>query len=192
MSIRKIIKRIIYKEKADAETYIKYLRNKGMKIGKNLFIPDLNSVIIDETRPWLIEIGNDVVITAGVSILTHGYDLSVLRNYYGELYGSSGKVVIGNNVFIGIKSTILKGVTIGDNVIIGANSTVTKDIPSGCVYAGNPAKFICTTEEYINKNRALMKDRPCYGEEYRLTKNVDKDKKEQMYRELENKMGFID
>ena len=69
---------------------------------------------------------------------------------------------------------------------------MTKDIPSGCVYAGNPAKFICTTEEYINKNRALMKDRPCYGEEYRLTKNVDKDKKDQMYRELENKIGFID
>lgn len=37
-----------------------------------------------------------------------------------------------------------------------------------------------------------MKERPCYGEAYRLTKNVDKDKKEQMYRELENKMGFID
>ena len=72
MSIKKIIKRIIYKEKADAKTYIKYLRNKGMKIGKNLLIPDLNSIIIDETRPWLIEIGDDVVITAGVSILTHG------------------------------------------------------------------------------------------------------------------------
>ena len=153
MSIKKIIKRIIYKEKADAKTYIKYLRNKGMKIGENLFIPDLNSVIIDETRPWLIEIGNDVVITAGVSILTHGYDLSVLRNYYGELYGSSGKVVIGNNVFIGIKSTILKGVTIGDNVIIGANSLVNKDVPNNCVVAGNPAKVIMTLDEYREKRR---------------------------------------
>lgn len=153
MSIKDIFKKLIYKEKASSESYINYLRNKGMKIGKNLLIPDIHSIVIDETRPWLINIGDDVVITAGVHILTHGYDLTVLRKYYGELYGSSGKVTIGNNVFIGVKATILKGVTIGDNVIIGAHSLITKDVPSNCVVGGNPARIIMTLDEYRNKRK---------------------------------------
>ena len=158
MSIKKIIKRLIYKEKADVDTYINYLRSKGMKIGKNLLIPDVHTIVIDETRPWLIEIGDDVAIAAGVTILTHGYDLTVLRKFYGELYGSSGKVVIGNNVFIGINSTILNGVTVGDNVIIGANSLVTKDVPNNCVVAGNPARVIMTLDEYREKRKKEIED----------------------------------
>lgn len=55
---------------------------------------------------------------------------------------SRGGVEIGNNVWIGDKSTILSGVTIGDNVIIGANSVVTHDIPSNSMAAGSPAKVI--------------------------------------------------
>lgn len=55
---------------------------------------------------------------------------------------SKGPVIIGKNVWIGDKATILPGVTIGDGVVIGANSVVTHDIPSYCVAAGNPAKVI--------------------------------------------------
>lgn len=55
---------------------------------------------------------------------------------------SKGVIIIGNNVWIGDKVTILGGVTIGDNVIIGANSVVTHDIPSNCIAAGIPSKVI--------------------------------------------------
>ena len=55
---------------------------------------------------------------------------------------SKGEVVIGNNVWIGDKATILAGVHIGDNVIIGANSVVTKDVPSNTMAAGVPARII--------------------------------------------------
>jgi len=55
---------------------------------------------------------------------------------------SKGPVVIGNNVWIGDKATILAGVTIGDSSIIAANSVVTQDVPSYSVVAGNPAKVI--------------------------------------------------
>jgi acetyltransferase-like isoleucine patch superfamily enzyme len=55
---------------------------------------------------------------------------------------SKGAVIIGENVWIGDKVTILPGVEIGNGVVIGANSVVTKDIPSYCVVGGNPAKVI--------------------------------------------------
>ena len=52
---------------------------------------------------------------------------------------SKGEVVIGKNVWIGDKATILAGVHMGDNVIVAANSVVNKDVPSNCVVAGSPA-----------------------------------------------------
>ena len=55
---------------------------------------------------------------------------------------SKGEIVIGKNVWLGDKVTVLAGVHIGDNVIIGANSVVTKDIPSNSMAAGIPAKVI--------------------------------------------------
>ena len=100
--------------------------------------------------------GNNVKITRGVTILTHGFDWSVLNGKYGDICGAAGKVTIGNNVFIGMQSTILKGVTIGDNVIIGANSLINKDIPSNSVVAGNPAKVICSLDDYHNKRLSLQ------------------------------------
>lgn len=55
---------------------------------------------------------------------------------------AKGKVIIGNNVWIGDKATVLPGVSIGDGAIIGANSVVTKDVPAFSVVAGNPARII--------------------------------------------------
>ena len=60
---------------------------------------------------------------------------------------SKGPVVIGNNVWIGDKATILSGVTIGDGAIVAANSVVTKDVPAYSVVAGVPAKVIKRVKE---------------------------------------------
>ena len=64
--------------------------------------------------------------------------------------------MIGDNVFIGMRSTILKGVHIGNNVIIGANSLVNKDIPDNCVVAGNPCKVLMSLDEYLEKRKAAQ------------------------------------
>lgn len=101
----------------------------------------------------MIKIGNHVEITEGVTILTHGYDWCVLKGVYGDILGSCGKVTIGNNVFIGMHTTILKGVSVGDNVIIGANSLVNKDIPDNVVAAGNPYRVIMSLDEYYLKRK---------------------------------------
>lgn len=141
------------KSKITSEEYINSLRNKGVAIGERTVFFDPASVIIDVQQPSLIEIGKDVQITHGVIILTHGYDWSVLKHRYGDVLGSRSKVEIGDNVFIGMNSIILKGVTIGDNVIIGAGSIVNKDIPSNTVYAGAPAKYICSLDDYYKKRK---------------------------------------
>ena len=53
--------------------------------------------------------------------------------------GNRGDTVIGNDVWIGQKATILPGIHIGDGAIVGANSVVTKDVPPYALVAGNPA-----------------------------------------------------
>ena len=60
---------------------------------------------------------------------------------------TKGPVVIGKNVWIGDKATILPGVTIGDGAVIAASAVVTKDVPAYSVVGGNPAKIMkCVTD----------------------------------------------
>lgn len=154
MKIKAFIIYLKYGHKANNQIYLKYLRKKGIKIGNNVNFYSPWTSTIDIQRPWMIEIGNDVHITSGCRILQHGYDWAVLQKKYGEVLGSCGKVKIGNNVFIGVETTILKGVTIGDNVIIGAKSLVNKDCLEPGVYAGNPVKFIMSLDEYYKKRKS--------------------------------------
>lgn len=153
--LKELLKKLIKGKYANSHSFIKFLREQGCTIGERTVIYSPKDSCIDITRPWLIDIGNDVKITRGVTILTHGYDWSVIKNVYNEMLGSSGRVTIGNNVFIGMNTTILKGVTIGDNVIIGACSLVNKNIPSNSVYTGNPCNFIMTLEDYYKKRKAV-------------------------------------
>lgn len=154
--VKKIIRKIVLGYRSDSDSYISHMRRKGAHIGERVFVFSPMHVGIDMTRPWLIDIGDDVQITRGVTILTHGYDWSVIKGVYGEVLGSSGKVTIGNNVYIGMNTLILKGVKIGNNVIIGAGSIVTHDIPDNCVAVGNPAKVLCSLEEYREKRIAAQ------------------------------------
>ena len=153
MKIFSMIKRIIYGEKYSSETYIASLKRKGYKIGDRCTFYNPQSTVLDST-PYMLEIGNDVKITAGVNILCHDASVFVLDRA-GEGYYSApavfGKTIIGNNVFIGRNAIILKGTKIGDNVIIGAGSVVVGNIESDSVYAGNPARRISTLHDFNEK-----------------------------------------
>src|SRR5690554_2796842 len=102
----------------NSNLYVNYLRKKGVTIGEGTKFFGSRSTI-DITRPVLVEIGCNCMIGGNTTILTHGFDWSVLREKYGEVLGSSGKVVIEDNVFIGINTIILKGVRIGRDSIVG-------------------------------------------------------------------------
>ena len=130
MRVKEIGKKLIQGKRYSSETYIAYLRKLGVSIGEDCTIYVPTKTLIDEQYPWMITIGDHVRITEGVKILTHDYSWSVLKTYQGGILGSSGRVTIGNNVFIGMDAIITAGVQIGENVIIGAGSVVTKNCDS--------------------------------------------------------------
>lgn len=91
-----------------------------------------------------IIIGNNVLIGSGCLITdsdSHPIDWKERING-GENKTSCSGIVIEDNVFIGARSIVLKGVTIGEGAVVGAGSVVTKDVPANTVVAGNPAKLI--------------------------------------------------
>lgn len=111
---------------------------------------------LDSTCP--IYVGEGTTITSGCNILTHDYSVCYGATALDESdlreFAYKKTVIIGKFSFIGQRVTILPGVTIGDHVIVGSGSVVTKNLESYSVYAGNPAKYICSINEfYENKMR---------------------------------------
>ena len=119
---------------------ITYLREKGVKIGKDCLIFSIDF----STEPYLIEIGNHVVVSPGTTFITHDGSVWLFRDKHPNIT-VFGKISIGNNSFIGINCIILPGTEIGSNCIIGAGSVVRGKIPDKSVVMGNPAKVVMKT-----------------------------------------------
>jgi maltose O-acetyltransferase len=163
---------------------VKELIEKGLVVGKNFCM--LEEVKIDYSHTWHIEIGDDVTLAPRVHILAHDASTKMYLNYT-----RIGKVKIGNRVFVGASAIILPGVTIGNDVIIGAGSVIARDIPDGQVVAGNPAKVICSTEDYLSRKREEMGNTPKFGEEYTIRKNVSDPMKDEMNQKMINRIGYV-
>ena len=87
-----------------------------------------------------IEIGQDVAISRHVMIMDS--DFHNIYDADGKIINPPSPVKIGNNVWIGARATVLKGVTIGDNAIVAAASVVVSDVAPNTIVAGNPARVI--------------------------------------------------
>ena len=124
----------------------RYARHLGVNIGKNCLIATRNW----SSEPYLVTIGNNVQITIGVSIHTHG-GANIIGKSIPD-FDAFGKVVINDWAYIGAYAQIMPGVTIGEGAIVAAGSVVTKSVAPHTVVGGNPAKFICTTDDYIKNN----------------------------------------
>lgn len=181
--IKYLIKAILYRIRGEYTT--EKLQKMGMKVGKNF--KRLHGCILDPAHCWLITIGDNVTLAPRVHILAHDASTKQFLNYT-----KIGRVNIGDNVFIGAESVVLPNVTIGDNVIIGANSTVVSSLSSNGVYAGSPARYICSLDEYLTKNKEKFNQVPVYDEDYTLRGNLTEEKKQQMYKDLKDVMGFVD
>ncbi|NMG16644.1 acyltransferase [Aromatoleum bremense] len=119
----------------------------GVKIGNGCSIYTL----LDGTEPFLIEIGDRVTITEGVVVLTHDGATRLVRKPSGSRCYRYGRVIIESDVFVGVRSIIMPGVTIGRESVVAAGSVVTASVPPGSVVAGAPARVISSIQAYREK-----------------------------------------
>ncbi|VVS91328.1 acyltransferase [Desulfoluna spongiiphila] len=140
--------------------YARYLKDKGFLrrqgtgcfIAKNAGMPD----------GYLTAIGDNVWITDGCQLLCHDASVIMLNIRDASHLDRVAPITIGDHVFLGNRTTILPGITLGSHVIVGAGSVVTRDIPDGEVWAGNPARHICTTQSYRDRLDEATGDLPWY------------------------------
>lgn len=134
------------------ESKRKYLQKQGAVIGEGTRLISLVSALGSE--PYLVSIGRNCLISSNVNFFTHDGGVKVLNSlkFFESRHDKIGPISIGDNCFIGHGTIILPDVVIGSNVIVGAGSVVCKNIPSNEVWAGVPAKKICSIEEYYKKN----------------------------------------
>jgi maltose O-acetyltransferase len=170
--------------KLNSNFYTDYLRKLGVKVGTNSTV--LYPSYVDGRWPYLLEIGNNVTISINATILTH----DAATAFAGDMV-KIGKVIVHDHCFIGAGCTILCNVQIGPNSIVGAGSLVSEDIPPNSVCAGNPAKFICTVDEFIQKHRRLGKDRPFFKDADFEHALIAYEKKIELKKGVNNTFGYI-
>jgi len=170
-------------KKKKKDDYIRRLIGKGLILGKNVSIID--TFFFDPSHCYLISIGDNCIIAPGVRLIAH--DAST-KQFLG--YTKLGKITIGENCFIGDSVIVLPCVNIGPNSIVGAGSVVTKDVPPGTVAAGNPARVICSLNEYLEKINTIASKKPVFTEDY-FIENLTKAKLDEILQSVGNSIGFI-
>jgi len=121
-------------------------RLRGTKIGKNVGIAQ--GVFLEEARPHLITIEDNVHIGPNVIVVTHDSSYHCVDPNIPILVG---RVTIKRNAYIGAGAIILPGVTIGEHSIVAAGAVVTKDVPPRTIVAGVPARVIGSVDEALNR-----------------------------------------
>lgn len=132
-----------------------HLRNQGMKLGADVWLPD--STWIDTDYCFLISIGDHCGFGGECMILAHDAQMDEYLDA-----GRIGRVTIHESCHIGSRTTILPGVEIGPRTIVGANSLVSRSLPPDTVCAGSPARVICTLDEYLAKHRSRIAESPTF------------------------------
>jgi acetyltransferase-like isoleucine patch superfamily enzyme len=150
--VRWVITRIGYLDhRWYMKLYIPFLRRLGYNLtGTPRYISP--RTLIDGTDPSLITIGDDVVISSNVRVLTHDFSVARVDKALGVPQGDSAGqryerkkiagVFIGDNSFVGAFSILMPGSVIGKDCIIGAGSVVRGKVPDGSVVIGNPGQVV--------------------------------------------------
>lgn len=137
--VRRFFCRFIFEESGagiNIEKGATFGNGRGIKIGS------YSGIGVDCSVHGPLSIGKNVMMGPEVVILTHTHKYDNLDVPMSEQGSIIKPIVIGDDVWIGMRAIIMPGVTIGKGVIIGANAVVTKDVPDYSVVGGIPAKII--------------------------------------------------
>lgn len=127
--------------------------------------------MIDGLIPQAVKIGDNFTSAPNSIILAHDASTHIHTKKH-----RVEETVIGDNVFLGAGAIILPGVNVGNGAIIGAGAIVTKDVAANTIVAGNPARFICNVDQYIEKcqnNNTLFDTPESFDSFYRNELNDD-------------------
>lgn len=129
-------------------------KNTKIVLGNNVMLYQNVSMFLDKPNA-IIKIGDKTYVNRRTEIMCKekvsigsncaiSWDVSITDTDYHSIDGKPDikPVIIGDNVWIGCKSTILKGVTIGNGAVVAANSVVVKDVPANTLVGGNPARVL--------------------------------------------------
>ena len=114
-------------------------RRRGVGVGRRVFIG--TEVFIDDAVPSSVTLEDDVTVIAQTTILGHTY----YPRHFHPLLGDEAtraelRTTIRRGAYLGLRSTILAGVTVGEYAIVGAGSVVTSDIPANTLALGQPCR----------------------------------------------------
>jgi carbonic anhydrase/acetyltransferase-like protein (isoleucine patch superfamily) len=127
----------------------------GMQIGEDVYLPA--STWIDISHCYLIRIGDHCGFGEGCLLLAHDAQMDEFLDA-----ARIGRIVIHPSSHIGAGTIILPGVEIGPRTIVGGGSVVTRSLPPDTVCAGNPARVLCSLEEYLEKHRKRAASQPTF------------------------------
>ncbi|MDL2274587.1 acyltransferase [Desulfosarcina sp. OttesenSCG-928-G10] len=145
-----------------------FYRMRGTKIGKNVYI--VQTAFLEEARPWLITIEDNVRVSARTVLTTH--DVAFCDHIPG-MPNKYGPIILKKNCMVGAGAIILEGVTIGENAVVGACALVTHDVAPGMVVAGVPAKEICSVEDACKPHLKKVDQYVAYEKKTRYPWNRD-------------------
>ena len=146
--------------------YLKICIDKRLKVGRKVRFVEVPQF---GTEPFLIEIGDETTFSNNVRFVNHDGGQNALHFF--EKYRdvrTFGRIKIGKQCLIGADTILMPGVEMQDNCILGAGSILTTSMKKGSVFAGIPAKFICTVEEYGDK---LLANNVMYPRELELDRS---------------------
>lgn len=173
-----------YLKQVKRARYLVRLKGRGLKIGcnTNIFEP----FFIDPDHCFLISIGADCTLAPNVRLIAH--DASTKRQLG---FTRIGRITIHDGCFIGDSAIILPNTSIGPDSIIGAGSVVNKVVPPGVVVAGNPARVICSVEEYVGRITGKARQKGVYGKEY-LIEAITPEMIDEVLGALSDEEGYIE
>lgn len=101
------------------------------------------------SEPFLVTLHDNVFISVGAKFICHDGGVLPFRREFPTL-DLAAPIIVKSNCFIGMGAMVMRGVTIGENCVVAARAVVTKDVPDGSIVGGNPARFIKSTQEYLD------------------------------------------
>lgn len=131
---------------------VAYARQIGVAMKGNVTIYG-SSYGMFSSEPYLVTLGDNVFISINARFVCHDGSTLPFRREIPDLE-LAGEITVGDNVFIGMGALVLPNISIGNNCIVGANAVVTKNVPDGMIVAGNPARVVGETAEFLTRAQA--------------------------------------